>query len=60
MDGFIHRENLRLFRKHLENGSLSETERTIVLRLLAEEKAKKPQSCRDSSGPRVRFEGSCK
>jgi hypothetical protein len=60
MNEFIHRENLRLFRKHLENQSLSETERTIVLRLLAEEQAKKAQSCRDSSGPRVRFEGSCK
>jgi hypothetical protein len=47
MDGFIHRENLRLFRKHLKNWSLSERERTIVLGLLAEEQAKKPQSCRD-------------
>jgi hypothetical protein len=47
MDGFIHRENLRLFRKRLENQSLNETERKIILRLLAEEQAKKPQSCRD-------------
>lgn len=47
MDGFIHQENLRLFRKRLENRSLSETERKIILRLLAEEQAKKPQSCRD-------------
>lgn len=47
MDGFIHRENLRLFRKRLENRSLSETERKITLRLLAEEQAKKPQSYRD-------------
>jgi hypothetical protein len=47
MDGFIHRENLRLFRKRLENQCLSETERKIILRLLAEEQAKIPQSCRD-------------
>lgn len=47
MDGFIHRENLRLFRKRLENRSLSETKRKITMRLLAEEQAKKPQSCRD-------------
>jgi hypothetical protein len=46
MDGYIHRENLRLFRKRLENRSLSETERKIILRLLAEEQAKRPQSCR--------------
>jgi hypothetical protein len=47
MDEFIHRENLLLFRKHLENRSLSETERKIILRLLAEEQAKKPQSSRN-------------
>jgi hypothetical protein len=46
MDAFIHRENLRLFKKHLENQSLSETGRKIILSLLAEEQAKKPQSCR--------------
>jgi hypothetical protein len=46
MDGFIHRGNLRLFRKHLENQSLSETDLKIILRLLAEEQAKKPQSYR--------------
>ena len=46
MDAFIHRENLRLFKKHLENQSLSETGRKIILSLLAEEQAKKPQSYR--------------
>jgi len=46
MDGFVHRENLRLFSKHLENQSLSETDRKIILSLLAEEQSKKPQSCR--------------
>ena len=47
MDAFIHRENLRLFKKHLENRNLSETEREIILGLLTEEQAKKPQSRRD-------------
>jgi hypothetical protein len=37
---------LRLFKKHLENQSLSETGRKIILSLLAEEQAKKPQSGR--------------
>ena len=45
MDGFIHRENLRLFRKRLENQGLSETERKIIQMLLAEEQAKRPRSC---------------
>jgi hypothetical protein len=45
MDRYIHRENLRLFRKRLENKSLSETERKIILMLLAEEQAKRPRSC---------------
>jgi hypothetical protein len=45
MDRYIHRENLRLFRKRLENQSLSETERKTILMLLADEQAKRPRFC---------------
>lgn len=41
MDEFIHRKNLSLFEKRLENPTLVETERKIILKLLAEAKAKR-------------------
>ena len=44
MDEYIHRENLALFRKHLSNPLLSDSQRKIILKLLAEERAKKLKS----------------
>jgi hypothetical protein len=41
MDEFIHRENLVLFKKRLAE-SHSDAEREVLLKLLADEKAKEP------------------
>ena len=43
MDKFIHRENLALFRKRLEQAPDDAT-RQVLLKLLAEEEAKEPSS----------------
>jgi hypothetical protein len=40
MEKFIHRENLALFRKCLEEPRRNEAERQVLLKLLAEEEAK--------------------
>lgn len=41
MEGFIHRENLALLRKHLAE-PCDDARRQVLLRLLAEEEAKEP------------------
>jgi hypothetical protein len=41
MEKYIHRENLTLFKKRLAE-SHSDAERKVLLKLLAEEKAKEP------------------
>jgi hypothetical protein len=41
MDKFIHRENLALFKKRLAEAH-SDTEREVLLKLLADEEAKEP------------------
>jgi hypothetical protein len=40
LDGFVHHENLILFKKQLANPWIDKTQRQQLLRLLAEEKAK--------------------
>jgi hypothetical protein len=40
MDKFIHRENLALFRRRLDNPALTDAQRKAILRLLTEEQAK--------------------
>jgi hypothetical protein len=41
MDEFIHRENLTLFKKRLEEVR-TDAEREVLLKLLADEEAKEP------------------
>ena len=41
MEGFIHRENLALFRKRLAE-PCDDAQRRLLLKLLAEEEAKEP------------------
>ncbi len=41
MEGFIHRENIALFRKHLA-GPCEDAQRQLLLKLLAEEEAREP------------------
>jgi hypothetical protein len=41
MEGYIHRQNLTLFKKRLAE-SQTEVEREILLKLLADEEAKEP------------------
>jgi hypothetical protein len=40
MDKFIHRENLALFRGHLDDPGLTDAQRKAILRLLTEEHAR--------------------
>ncbi|UGY17884.1 hypothetical protein [Bradyrhizobium septentrionale] len=40
MEGFIHHENLALFRKKLADPRLTDEERKVVLKLLADEEAR--------------------
>ncbi|WP_165435189.1 hypothetical protein [Bradyrhizobium sp. Leo121] len=40
MEKFIHNQNLALFRKKLNDPHISEAERDVVLKLLADEEAK--------------------
>ena len=40
MEKFIHRENLALFRRRLDNPALTDAQRKTILRLLTEEQAK--------------------
>jgi hypothetical protein len=40
MDKFVHRENLALFRRRLDNPALTDAQRKTILRLLTEEQAK--------------------
>jgi hypothetical protein len=42
VESFIHRENIKLFKKQLE-APTNEAQRKMLLRLLAEEKAKAEQ-----------------
>jgi hypothetical protein len=42
MEEFVHRQNLLLLRRRLDDPSFSEAERKIIRRLLAEEQAKNP------------------
>ncbi len=44
MERFIHRENLALFRKRLADPTITEDQRQMILKLLAEEEAKEQQS----------------
>jgi hypothetical protein len=41
MDMYIHLENLALFRKRLADTKTTATEREVILKLLAEEEARK-------------------
>ena len=47
MEEFVHRQNLLLFRRRLDDPGSSEAERKVIRRLLAEEQAKKPRPRRD-------------
>jgi hypothetical protein len=47
MEEFVHRQNLLLLRRRLDDPSFSEAERKIIRRLLAEEHAKNPGPRRD-------------
>ncbi|MGY3616110.1 hypothetical protein [Bradyrhizobium sp. USDA 10063] len=40
MEKFIHNQNLALFKKKLSDPHISEAEREVILRLLADEEAK--------------------
>jgi hypothetical protein len=40
VDRYIHLENLALFRKRLADSRTTETEREVILKLLAEEEAR--------------------
>ena len=46
MEKFIHRENLALYKKSLEEPH-TDAEREIILKLLAEEEAKEPPPKRE-------------
>jgi hypothetical protein len=42
VDRYIHLENLALFRKRLADSSITEAERKVILKLLADEEAREP------------------
>jgi hypothetical protein len=53
MDRFVHDENLALFRKKLADPGLTDAERKIVLKLLADEEASQiaPHGAREHRKP---------
>ncbi|WP_201449740.1 hypothetical protein [Bradyrhizobium sp. Ai1a-2] len=54
MEKFIHNQNLALFRKKLNDPQISEAEREVVRKLLADEEAKEgslPRSTRADRKP---------
>lgn len=42
VDRYIHLENLALFRKRLADSNITEAEREVILKLLADEEAREP------------------
>jgi hypothetical protein len=48
VEKFIHNQNLALFRKKLSDPQLSEAEREVVLKLLADEEAKEGNRSRST------------
>lgn len=55
MEEFVHRQNLLLFRKRLDDPSFTEAERKVIRLLLVEEQAKKAPSCRDRANDETTF-----
>jgi hypothetical protein len=53
MDKFIHRENLALFRRRLDDPGLNDAQRKAILRLLTEEHARGHTTPRITSGDRA-------
>lgn len=48
MDKFIHNQNLALFKKKLTDPQISEAEREVLLKLLADEEAKESTPSRST------------
>ena len=57
MNKFIHRENVALFRRRLDDPGLSDAQREAILRLLSEEHVKGHQttSSMEDHGPSMLF-----
>ncbi|MGX9426894.1 MULTISPECIES: hypothetical protein [Bradyrhizobium] len=55
MEKFIHNQNLALFKKKLNDPHISEPERDVILKLLADEEAKEGPLLRSTRADRKPF-----
>jgi hypothetical protein len=55
VEKFIHNQNLALFKKKLSDPDLTDAEREVLLKLLADEEAKEGNPSRSTQADRKRF-----